>query len=279
MAATLTQERFTGPEWIFERKYDGIRALAFKQWRDVRLLSRNRLPQHNPSVLGAIARLDVDDAILDGELAWRGNDTISYHVFDLLWCDGRDLTPLRLDERKALLATLRLEPPIQCVAPLDDAMPWERACAEGWEGVIAKRRDAPYEHRRSPHWLKMKCEATQELVVGGFTDPQGGRVGLGALLVGYYEPNGDFVYAGRVGTGFDMKLLRELRARLDQLEIAAAPFTKATGLPRVRAHWVRPEIVVQVSFIEWTVHGKLRHSRLIGLRTDKAARDVVREKP
>jgi ATP-dependent DNA ligase len=280
MAATLTYERFTGPEWIFERKYDGIRAVAFKHGRDVRLLSRNRLPQHNPAVLDAIAQIDVDDAILDGELAWRGNDTIAYHVFDLLWCDGADLTPLSLDERKAFLATLPLEPPIQFVTPLDDAVPWERACAEGWEGVIAKRRDAPYAHRRSPHWLKMKCEATQELVVGGFTDPQGARVGLGALLVGYYEPNDDqFVYAGKVGTGFDTKLLLELRERLDRLEIAASPFTKATGLPRVRAHWVRPEIVVQVSFIEWTVHGKLRHSRLIGLRTDKAPRDVVREVP
>jgi len=280
MAATLTQERFTGPEWIFERKYDGIRALAFKHAGDVKLLSRNRLPQHNPAVLGAIARLDVDNAILDGELAWRGDDRVSYHVFDLPWCNGRDLTRLPLDERKALLASLRLEPPLQCVKSLDDATPWERACAEGWEGVIAKRRDAPYEHRRSPHWLKMKCEATQELVVGGFTDPQGGRVGLGALLVGYYEPDGDhFVYAGRVGTGFDTKLLRDLRERLDRLQVPASPFTRAKGLPRVRAHWVRPEIVVQVSFIEWTVHGKLRHSRLIGLRPDKAARDVVREMP
>jgi len=280
MAATLTQERFTGPEWLFERKYDGIRALAFKQGHDVRLLSRNRLPQYNTPVMDAIARLDVEDAILDGELAWHGDDAISYHVFDLLWCNGRDLTRLGLEARKAVLATLCLEPPIESVKPLGDAKPWERACAEGWEGVIAKRRDAPYEHRRSRHWLKMKCEATEELVVGGFTDPQGTRVGLGALLVGYYEPNGDhFVYAGKVGTGFDTKLLRELRERLDRLEVAASPFTKATGLPRVRAHWVRPEIVVQVSFIEWTVHGKLRHSRLVGFRTDKFARDIVREAP
>lgn len=281
MAATLTQERFTGPAWIFERKYDGIRALAFKEGRDVRLLSRNRLPHNNPPVRDAIARLDVEDVILDGELAWRGDSKVSYHVFDLLWLDGRDLTQLPLEERKARLATLHLEPPMEHVAPLDDANPWERACAEGWEGVIAKRRDAPYEHRRSRHWLKMKCEATQELVVGGFTDPQGKRAGFGALLVGYYERGveGDFVYAGKVGTGFDTKVLRDLRQRLDALEVATSPFTKAKGLPRLRAHWVRPEIVVQVSFIEWTVHGKLRHSRLIGLRPDKVARDVVREAP
>ena len=280
MAATLTQERFTGPEWIFERKYDGIRAIAFKQGGDVRLLSRNRLPQYNPAVCDAIARLDVGNVILDGELAWRGHDTVSYHVFDLLWLDERDLTQLPLDGRKALLANLHLTTPLEPVASLHDAAPWDRACAEGWEGVIAKRRDSLYEHRRSPHWLKMKCEATQELVVGGFTDPQGKREGLGALLVGYYEPGGaHFVYAGKVGTGFDTTLLRVLRERLDRLEIPASPFTKATGLPRVRAHWVRPEIVVQVSFIEWTVHGKLRHSRLTGLRSDKSAHEVVREAP
>lgn len=270
MAATLTYERFNGPDWIFERKYDGIRALAFKQDREVRLLSRNRLPQHNQPVSDAIARLGVIDAVLDGELAWRGDSKVSYHVFDLLWLDGQALTGLPLHERKALLANIRFEPPVERVAPLDEAEPWVRACAEGWEGVIAKRRDAPYEHRRSPHWLKMKCEATQEFVVGGFTDPQGSRVGLGALLVGHYE-NSEFVYAGKVGTGFDTKLLRDLRERLDSMEIPASPFARATGLPRVRTHWVRPEVVVQVSFIEWTVHGKLRHARLLRAPTSNSS--------
>jgi bifunctional non-homologous end joining protein LigD len=159
---------------------------------------------------------------------------------------------------------------------LDDAAPWERACAEGWEGVIAKRRDSPYEHKRSKHWLKMKCELTHDFVVGGFTDAQGTRIGLGALLVGYYEGD-DFVFAGKVGTGFDTKLLKELRARFDETELEKTPFTKAKGLPRVRAHWVRPEVVVRVAFIEWTVHTKLRHSRLLSVRTDVRPRDVVRE--
>jgi bifunctional non-homologous end joining protein LigD len=143
--------------------------------------------------------------------------------------------------------------------------------------VIAKRRDSAYEHRRSPHWLKMKCEATQELVVGGFTDPQGVRVGLGALLVGYFEGD-DLVFAGKVGTGFDRTLLLDLRRRLDALEIAASPFTKAVGLPRLRVHWVRPEVVVQVAFMEWTPYSKMRHPRLLGLRIDKAAREVTRER-
>ena len=274
MAATLTQERFTGPEWIFERKLDGIRLLAYKKGSDVRLFSRNRLPQEIPSVAAAIARLPVRDAILDGEVTWGGG--LAYHVFDVLWLDGRDVTSLPLESRRALLSDLPLRSPLKRVVALDDPTPWERARAEGWEGVIAKRRGSPYEHRRSPHWLKMKCEATQELVVGGFTDPQGSRKGLGALLVGYFE-DADFVFAGKVGTGFDTKLLLDLRARLDVIEIPASPFTKAVGLPRVRAHWVKPEIVVQVAFIEWTVHGKLRHPRLLRIRTDKPARDVVRE--
>jgi ATP-dependent DNA ligase len=199
-------------------------------------------------------------------------------VFDILWLDGRSVTELPLEDRRALLKTLPLHAPLARVAELEDAKPWERALAEGWEGVVAKRRGSPYEHRRSPHWLKMKCEETQELVVGGFTDPQGARVGLGALLVGYYAGE-DLVFAGKIGTGFDTRMLRDLRARLDRLEIAEPPFTKGTGLPRVRFHWARPEIVVQVAFIEWTKHGKLRHPRLVGVRFDKDAREVVREGP
>jgi ATP-dependent DNA ligase len=275
MAATLTQERFTGPEWIFEQKFDGIRLLAFKRGAEVRLYSRNRLEQHMPAIARAIAALPVDDIVLDGEVTWPGA-ALAYHIFDIMWLDGRDICSLPLEERLALLENLPLSPPLRRVATLEDEAPWERARAEGWEGVIAKRRGSRYEHRRSPHWVKMKIEASQEFVVGGFTDPQGARVGLGALLVGYFEGD-DLVFAGRIGTGFDTKLLLDLRARLDAIEIPKPPFTKGTGLPRIRAHWVRPEIVVQVAFIEWTVHGKLRHPRLIGVRVDKAARDVVKE--
>jgi ATP-dependent DNA ligase len=353
MAATLTQERFTGPEWIFERKFDGLRLLAYKKGSKVELFSRNRLPQNIPALARAIAKLPHRELILDGEIDWHalsgthGFSRAAYHVFDILWIDGRDATTLPLEERQALLKKLPVTPPLHRVTALRMSVPgavatgssdnlsvhheapWERAQREGWEGVIAKRRGSIYEPRRSPNWLKMKVELSQEFVVGGFTDPQGKRVGLGALLVGYYEyasaseppvssPSGrgrvrvrslatndklsshssererrssttsegasgsaqpDFVFAGKIGTGFDTKLLLELRARLDALELPASPFTKAIGLPRVRAHWVRPEIVVQVGFIEWTVHGKLRHPRLLGVRTDKTARDVVKEMP
>jgi ATP-dependent DNA ligase len=189
---------------------------------------------------------------------------------------GRDLTILPLEERRAQLAALPLLPPLHLVERVDDAEPWRRACDEGWEGVIAKRRDAPYESGRSRLWLKMKSEASQELVIGGFSEPEGKRIGLGALLVGHFAGE-DFVFAGKVGTGFDSALLRDLRTKLDALEIPETPFTRANGLPRLRVHWVRPEVVVQVAFMEWTVHGKLRHPRLVGLRHDKAARDVTRE--
>lgn len=274
MAATLTQDRFSGPEWLFERKFDGIRLLAYKRGKDVQLFSRNRLRQNLPALEHAIAELPVKDAILDGEVTWDLHS--GYHVFDVLWLDGRLVTPLPLEERRALLKALPFAPPLRRVDLLEDENPWERARREGWEGVIAKRRGSPYEHRRSKHWLKMKCEASQELVVGGFTDPQGARVGLGALLVGYFEGE-DFVFAGKIGTGFDTKLLLDLRRRLDAIEIPRPPFTKAVGLPRLRAHWVTPKIVVQAAFIEWTAHGKLRHPRLIGVRFDKDAREVVRE--
>jgi DNA ligase D-like protein (predicted ligase) len=294
MAATLTEERFTGPDWIFERKLDGIRLLAFKRGKDVKLYSRNRLEQHNPAIADAIAHLPAKDAIFDGEVTgvWgpptlRDADKahrLAYHVFDLLWLNGRDLMDRPLVERRDLLASLPLRRPLERVPEVTDRQPWELARKEGWEGVIAKRRDSPYEHRRSPHWLKMKVEASQELVIGGFTDPQGTRRGLGALLVGYFDRpskgnTNDFVFAGKVGTGFDNKMLVDLRAKLDAIEIEKPPFTKAVGLPRIRAHWVRPTIVVQVAFTEWTVHGKLRHPRLLGIRIDKSAREVVREQP
>ena len=275
MAATLTQERFgAGGDWLFERKFDGIRLLAYKQGGTVRLYSRNRLLQRIPTLEKVIGALPVRNVILDGEVNWDGHS--SYHVFDILWMNGALQTQRPLEERRALLKTLPFRAPLHHVALLDDEDPWDRARREGWEGVIAKRRGSPYEHRRSKHWLKMKVERSQEFVVGGFTDPQGARVGLGALLVGYHDGR-DLVFAGKIGTGFDTALLIDLRRRLDAIEVAQSPFTRAVGLPRLRAHWVRPTLVVQISFLEWTANDKLRHPRLIGVRFDKDPRDVVRE--
>jgi len=275
MAATLTQDRFNDPAWIFERKLDGIRILAYRNGDDVRLLTRNRLPRDLPQIEQAIRQLPLDEVILDGESTWEPDVGFAYHVFDILWLNGQDVTALPLTERHALLDALPFESPLYRVHRLHGERPWEDACREGWEGVIAKRVDSIYEHRRSKNWLKMKCELSQAFVVGGFTDPQKSRVGLGALLVGYYEGD-DFVFAGKVGTGFDTNLLLALRERLDAIEIAKPPFTKAVGLPRVRAHWVQPQIVVNVAFLEWTDNDKLRHSRLLGLCEDRSPRDVVR---
>jgi bifunctional non-homologous end joining protein LigD len=162
------------------------------------------------------------------------------------------------------LAALPLSPPLRRVPELDDPEPWALARERGWEGVMAKRRDSPYESRRSPHWLKMKCEAEEVFLVGGFTDPRGKRVGLGAILVGIREGQ-ELVFAGKVGTSLETARLLDLRARLDALEIPRSPFTRAVGLPR-RAHFVRPEILAEVAFTEWTGHRQLRHPRLLGLR-------------
>lgn len=281
MAATLTRERFAGPAWIFERKLDGIRILAFKNGADVRLLSRNQLSQNDryPALVAAIRALPAHDLVLDGEAlgVWRERDPLGYHVFDLPWLEGRDLSALTLDQRHALLNALSLQPPLFHVPRLTDAQPWQRACDEGWEGVIAKRRDSRYESGRSRDWLKMKCEASQELVVGGFSEPQGKRVGIGALLVGYFEAD-ELVFAGKVGTGLDTKLSLSLRERLTRMEQTGSPFTRAHALPRAGIHWVRPELVVAVAFMEWTGHDKLRHPRLVGVREDKAAREVRRER-
>jgi ATP-dependent DNA ligase len=263
MAATLTQERFADADWSFERKFDGIRLIAYKKGKEVELYSRTQKRQQLPAIAQAVAKLPHRELILDGELDWHGGS--AYHVFDLMWIDGKEVMSQPLEERRALLAELPMSKPLQRVAELKHEAPWELAQEKGWEGVIAKRRGSVYEQRRSREWLKMKCELAQEFVVGGFTDPQGKRVGLGALLVGHYEGD-DFVFAGKIGTGFDTKLLVDLRARLDKIEIEKSPFTRAVGLPRLRRHWVKPKIKVQVGFIEWTGHGKLRHPRLLGVK-------------
>jgi len=278
MAATLTRERFTGPDWVFERKLDGIRLLAFKQGASVRLLSRNRLAQNEvyPSFVEAVARLPVHDVILDGEATgvWNARDDVGYHLFDIMWLEGRDLTSLPLDARRELLQTLVIEAPLRLVPRLDHPEPWELAKRGGWEGVIAKRADSLYTDKRSKDWLKFKCEQGQELVIGGFTPPKGTRIELGALLVGVYD--GDKLrYAGKVGTGFNRETLRMLAEKLRPLERADTPFANA---PRFRdVTWVEPSLVAQVGFAEWTNDGRLRHPRYLGLRDDKAASEVVRE--
>jgi bifunctional non-homologous end joining protein LigD len=306
MLATLTNRRFSDPNWIFETKLDGERCLAFKRGSTVRLLSRNRQTLNNtyPEVAEALERAGTHDVVIDGEIvAFEGNRTsfeklqgrigikdpeaarrsgipVFYYVFDLIHVDGYDITRVGLNVRKGLLRkALDFRGPVRFEAHrnTEGEAYYREACAAGLEGVIAKRRDSEYSPgKRSPDWLKFKCVNEQEFVIGGFTDPAGSRVGFGALLVGYYE-RGKLRYAGKVGTGFDAPTLVSLRRKLDARKTSRSPF--ADEVKEKGAHWVKPELVAQIGFSEWTRDGKLRHPRFLGLRSDKAAPDVVRERP
>jgi DNA ligase D-like protein (predicted ligase) len=302
--ATLTDERFSDPDWIFERKLDGVRCLAFRDGNRVRLLSRNRLSLNGtyPELVDALSAQGCRRFVVDGEIvAFEGRRTsfarlqgrlgvsepekarasgipVFYYLFDVLHLDGKATTDLPLIWRKRLLRNafeFAGELRFTTHRVKDGETAFRTACERGDEGVIAKRADAPYEGRRSSNWLKLKCARDQEFVIGGYTAPKRSRVGLGALMLGYYDDS-DLVYAGKVGTGFDDDTLRSLHERLSRLEQTHPPFTK--GLVRESgAHWVRPKLVAQVGFSEWTRDGKLRHPRYLGLRIDKKPDEVVRE--
>jgi bifunctional non-homologous end joining protein LigD len=296
MLATLTKDYFSDPDWVYEPKLDGIRCLAFKRGSDVKLLSRNRLDCTGsyPKVAAALGA-QAGDFIIDGEIAavegdrtsfsllqqsHRSTVSITYFVFDILFADGNHVTKQDLLARKALLKkALRWRKPLSFVKHIEEEgeVYFEQACKRGWEGLIAKRAAAPYTKGRSKDWLKFKCSNEQELVIGGYTGPQGARNHFGALLVGYYD-DGEFRYAGKVGTGYTERTLRELMAEMKPLEQPASPFSGKPPL-RKNVHWVKPKLVAQVGFAEWTTDGRLRHPRFIGLRRDKKAKDVVRESP
>ena len=285
MAATLTDERFDDPGWIFERKLDGIRCLAFGA--DLRSRNDLDLTGRFPGVAAALS----DRHVLDGEVvAFSGSRTsfqrlgergreVFYYVFDILEADGVDVRDRPLLERKAILRRL-VKPagPVRLTPYRREkgVALYEEACRRGWEGLIAKRADSPYVGKRSRDWLKWKCDTEQELVVGGYTAPKGSRIELGALLVGYWE-DGRLRYAGKVGTGFGRDTLRDLAGRLAPLRRDDPPFADA---PRLRsATWVEPRLVAQVGFTEWTRDGRLRHPRFVGLREDKDPASVIRERP
>ena len=305
--ATLTRERFSDPAWIFERKLDGERCLAFRSGTRVRLMTRNQKEDTGtyPELAEALAAQQAGDFIIDGEIVAFAKDETSfsrlqqrlgvrhpgpelraqvpvyYYIFDVLWADGRDVRAEPLRERKRLLRNLlTFDDPLRFTQHRDTEGEayYREACASGWEGLIAKRADAPYQAGRSKDWLKFKCESGQEFVSGGFTDPQGARTGFGALLLGYYDPDGQLVYAGKVGTGFNQRVLDSLHARLVKLERDRPAFDRGQ-LPRSRVHWVEPRLVGEVGFSEWTTDGQLRHPRFQGLRDDKAPAEVVREMP
>lgn len=288
---------FRSGDWQYERKLDGLRCIAVRRAGVVTLWSRNKLAwtARFPGVVAALRALPVDQFVLDGEIvAFAGERTSFallqnhrsgtvpvYSLFDALDLLGHDIRGLPLTERIALLDRAVPEPSgalrrTEQVQGEVQALLGE-ACAQGWEGVIAKRSSSTYRAGRSPDWRKLKCSASQELVIGGWSEPSGSRIGFGALLMGYYDPGGVLRYAGKVGTGFDERLLRQLHHDLKSLEVEESPFEDR--VPAKGVHWVRPDLVAEVEFTEWTADGKLRHPRFSGLRTDKAARDVVRENP
>jgi bifunctional non-homologous end joining protein LigD len=302
--ATLTDDRFSDPEWIFERKLDGVRCLAFRDGATVRLLSRNRQSLNGayPEIVHSLAAQTCTEFVVDGEIvAFEGRRTsfarlqgrsgisrpedaiatgipVFYYMFDVMYLDGRSTTDLPLVSRKKLLrSAFQFDDPLRYTPHRvkDGEAAYTAACRRGDEGVIAKRADAPYDGRRSSNWLKFKCSRDQEFVIVGYTAPKGTRVGLGALLLGYYD-GGKLVYAGKVGTGFDTATLRSLHKKLSRTERDSTPISRGT-VKEAGAHWVRPTSVAQVAFSEWTRDGKLRHPRYLGLRTDKSADEVVRE--
>jgi bifunctional non-homologous end joining protein LigD len=297
MKAVLTDERFSDPAWIYERKLDGIRCIAIRDGGAVRMLSRNDLSlnERYPEVATTLGSQDTPRFAVDGEIvAFSGSQTsfakladvrrgrarAFYYVFDIVWLDGHDVRGLPLTERKRLLRrALHFDDPIRLSTHRngDGEAYFKEACRKGWEGLIAKRADSRYVATRSRDWLKFKCEHGQELVIGGFTAPRRSREEFGALLLGYYR-DGDLVYAGKVGTGFDRETLKELGERMRKLRRDSRPFVGDDKIPGVRgATWIEPELVAEVGFTEWTRDGRLRHPRFLGLRDDKSAREVVRE--
>jgi DNA ligase D-like protein (predicted ligase) len=303
MLATLTERRFSDPAWVFERKYDGVRGLTSRDGDTPELWSRNErlMGQTYPELVDALSVRGGPRFVADGEIvAFDGKQTsfsklqarinltkpedirrtgvaVYYYLFDLLVLDDADLTRLPLRARKRVLRqAFEYRDPLRYSVHRNTHGErfYADACSRGWEGLIAKRADSPYRHTRSRDWLKFKCVRDQEFVIGGFTEPRGSRPGFGALLVGYYD-DGALRYAGKVGTGYSETSLRELRALLDQLEQPSSPFADPVG--EKNAHWVRPTLVAQIGFTEWTHDDKLRHPRFMGLRYDKPAWQVVRE--
>jgi bifunctional non-homologous end joining protein LigD len=307
MLATLTKNYFNDVGWIFERKFDGVRCLIFKDGNKVNLKSRNKnsMNKSYPELLDPVKNLAAGQLILDGEIvAFKGNYTsfeklqsriglasaqkaratgikIYIYIFDILYLDGYDLTKLPLIARKAILKrAVRLSGSLRYTVHINErgADYFPQACSKKWEGLIAKKRDGVYEHKRSRNWLKFKCVANQELVIAGYTDPAGSRVGFGALLMGYYK-NGALHFAGKVGTGFSAQFLEEFGGKLKKIEIKKNPFSSGKFARTNFIHFVKPIYVAEIGFEEWTRGNKLRQPRFLGLRVDKKAKDVIKEEP
>jgi bifunctional non-homologous end joining protein LigD len=306
MKAVLHDRPFSDPDWIYERKLDGVRCLAFRRPNGVRLLSRNDKSLNNsyPELVEALERESSPEFVVDGEVvAFSGHVTsfsrlqgrmqisdperakrtgiaVYLYVFDILHLEGHDTRRVPQRARKRLLrGALDFHGHVRFLSHRnrDGEALFQDACRRGLEGLIAKRAEGRYSSSRSTDWLKLKCSHEQELVIGGFTAPHGKRTDFGALLVGYYE-DGELRYAGKVGTGFDQRTLSDLGERMRKLERPDPPFVDVHPVPK-GTHWIEPRLVGQFAFTEWTRDGRLRHPRYLGLRNDKRAEEVVRERP
>lgn len=305
MLAKLTHDVFSDKDWIYERKLDGERCLIFKKANEVNIMSRNKKNLNNtyPEIVSALKKQKTENFIADGEMvAFKGKLTsfselqkrmhlqnkeeiknsrtkVFFYFFDLMFFKDRDLTQLPLVERKKILdKSFSFKDPLRFTAHRNESGKkfYKEACKKHWEGLIAKKADSRYVHSRSSHWLKFKCENQQEFVIGGYTDPQGERRGFGALLLGFYK-NGKLQYAGKVGTGYTHKMLEELHSKMVKMEVNEPQFVSNKDLPHKNVHWLKPKMVGEVAFTEWTKTNKLRHPRYLGLRRDKKAEEVVKE--
>lgn len=304
MLATLTDERFSDDQWIYERKLDGERCMLIKKDGGIRILSRNMLEQNAfyPEICEALKEFS-GNFILDGELVVFDGKTTSFsklqnrmhkknpdnallkkypvilYIFDIIYLDGYNLKALPLRKRKGVLkAAFNFHSPIRFLPHRnkEGEKYFKQACQKNWEGIIAKRADSQYVSTRSKQWLKFKCHHQQEFVICGYTEPQGERTGFGALLLGYYEQE-KLKFAGRVGTGFDEDWLEDLHNKMKKRRKDDSPIEQYDETEK-NITWIEPELVAEVAFTEWTKNNRLRHPAFLGLRKDKNARDVHKEK-
>ncbi|MFA6065644.1 MAG: non-homologous end-joining DNA ligase [Candidatus Babeliaceae bacterium] len=307
MLATLTDDYFSRNDWLYEPKFDGERCLAFKKNGKVRLCSRNNKNMNltYPELVTALEKQHADNFIIDGEIVSlnaagvsdfqllqgrinvhelekikikQQEVVIAYCIFDLMYVDGHSICTMPLHARKKILKKLFTYNKILVYTEHTvggGVAFFKKACALHWEGIIAKRADSRYVTARSRDWLKFKCSMEQELVIVGYTKPKGARKYFGALLVGYYQKN-ILVYAGKVGTGYSQEVLEMLGKKLHKLEVKTCPLAQFDESEK-DVHWVRPVLVAEFKFAQWTSGGKLRVGRYKGLRDDKAAKDVVKE--
>lgn len=309
MLCTLIAEPFDDPGWIFEPKLDGLRVLIRFDGRKLTVLSRNQTPQNFqfPDMVAAMQKSLKQPAIVDGEIVCLDENNQSsfralqqrfhltsarevnarmsrfpayVYLFDVLYLDRFDVTHLPLWQRKILLQkAVRWSDEVRWTESIPEhgMRLWREACKRGSEGIVGKQRDRPYLPYRSSAWLKIKCLGRQEFVIGGFTEPRNSRAGLGAILIGHYQGS-TLKYAGKVGTGYTQEMLRDLRKQLDRLEQPRSSFDEGK-MPGGNVHWVKPRLVAEIAFAEWTQHGLLRQPRFEGLRPDKNPKECRREQP